>query len=611
MAADSITAGLARLHNLSRPARGGYDEDIGEEIDDSTVAGGGHGSRRTEITSHRLRISHALKSFLAHNNVVSTRDAALESEGLSPALEALLDKPHIQVPAELIDRSHPLSEYFISSSHNTYLLGHQLQGQSSASAYESTLSTGARCVEIDAWDNSEDKDEPKVTHGYTLVSNIPFRAVCEAIRDVIDREAAMSVDKQGYRAAPIILSLENHCGAYGQMRLVEIMKEVWGDRLLSKAIREKGQREQDSPDDDDERVCLDELGSKIVLIVEYFFPTEGEDSNDDDSSSSSSSSEDEDEDEDERRDHLAYKARKKEAKRGGIIAELAALGVYAQSVKPRDSSWYESTTLHEGPPHHLINVSETGLQSLMPANNAKIARHNARHLMRVFPKGTRISSKNLKQVPFWGVGAQICAMNWQTFGDSMQLNEAMFSGTEGYVLKPAALRAGGDGRLNTGRRTRLRLHVAGATDVPVPPDRSPEEVRPYVTCSLVHPDDVDGRHQKRKTHHYRQHKLGLLHRGENPPPTDPLWDHVLEWEYDDNELVFLRIFVKDDVSFAENPIYAVAAVRLLYVVPGWSFIRLLDLGGHETTCSLLVKFDFEDASILKLPRGSRPRIIIE
>ncbi|KAI1111806.1 PLC-like phosphodiesterase [Nemania sp. NC0429] len=605
MAAETITAGLARLHSLSRSVRGRYydEDDIGEEIDDFTVAGGGHSARRTEITRHRLRVSHALKSFLADNNVVSARDAALESEGLSPALEALLDEPHIRVPPELTDRSHPLPEYFISSSHNTYLLGHQLQGRSSASAYEATLSTGARCVEIDAWDNAEDKDEPKVTHGYTLVSNIPFRAVCEAIRDVVDREAAQAVDTQGYRAAPIILSLENHCGARGQMRLVEIMKEVWGDRLLSKAVREKGHREQQGARGEEEQVRLDELGSKIVLIVEYFFPSAENNDGDDSGGSSSSSSSEEDENEDERRDHLAYKARKREAKRGGIIAELAALGVYAQSVKPRDGSWYEESsgggTLHEGPHHHLINVSETGLQSLMPAHSAAIARHNARHLMRVFPKGTRISSKNLKQVPFWGVGAQICAMNWQTFGDSMQLNEAMFSGTEGYVLKPAALRAGGSGKHGTGRRTRLRLHVAGATDVPVPADRGADgadEIKPYVTCSLVHPDDAEERHEKRKTRHYRRHKLGFLHRGENPPPTDPVWDDVLEWEYDDSELAFLRLFVKDDVSFAENPIYAVAAVRLLYVVPGcWRFIRMLDLRGHETTCSLLVKFDFEDA----------------
>ncbi|KAI0398979.1 PLC-like phosphodiesterase [Xylaria palmicola] len=584
--AEAITSGIAKLHTFSRSVRGKYNEDLGEEIDDLTLAGGGHSSRRTEITSHQLRISRALKSFMAQHRVVSEQDAALESEALSPALGALLDKPHIQVPAELTDRSHPLPEYFISSSHNTYLLGHQLSGRSSAAAYESTLLTGARCVEIDAWDNSENKDEPKVTHGYTLVSNIPFRAVCEVIRDVVDKEAAEAVDQQGYRAAPIILSLENHCGAYGQARMIEIMKEVWGDRLLSKAVREKGHREQET---EEEQVYLDELGSKIVLIVEYFFP----DANDDDDSSSSSSSSSSSEDEEERQGHAAYKQQKETAQKGSIIPELAALGVYAQSVKPRDNSWFEST-MTDGPHHHLINVSETGIQSLMPANSESIARHNSQHLMRVFPKGTRISSKNLMQVPFWGVGAQICAMNWQTFGAGMQLNEAMFSGTEGYVLKPAALRAGGSGRLNTGRRKKLRVHVAGASDVPLPGERDVDEIKPYVTCSLVHPDDTDGKHQKRKTKHYRQHKLGFLHKGENPLPKDPIWDDVLEWEYDDNELAFLRIFVKNDISFAENPIYAVAAVRLLYVTPGWSFIRLLDLKGHETICSLLIKFDFED-----------------
>ncbi|KAI0204887.1 PLC-like phosphodiesterase [Astrocystis sublimbata] len=582
--AHAITTGLAKLQTFSRAVRGKYDEDIGEEIDDFSVAGGGHSARKTEITQHQLRISRALKSFLVHNHVVSEQDAGLDSDALSPNLQALVEKPHIQVPAALTDRSHPLPEYFISSSHNTYLLGHQLRGRSSAAAYESALLTGARCVEIDAWDNNENKDEPKVTHGYTLVSNIPFRAVCEAIRDVVDKEAAESVDVQGYRAAPIMLSLENHCEPHGQARLVEIMREIWGDRLLSKAIREKGHREQEN---EDEQVTLDELGSKIVLIVEYPFPNEKEDKDDDTDDDSSSGNEEE------KQGRAAYKERKRTVPKGGIIPELAALGVYAQSVKPRDSSWYEST-LHEGPHHHLVNVSESGLQALLPANSERIARHNAVHLMRVYPKGTRISSKNLKQARFWGVGAQICAMNWQTFGGSMQLNEAMFSGTEGYVLKPAALRAGGSGRLNTGGRKRLRLHVAGASDVPVPPDREADDIKPYVTCSLVHPDDIDGKHQKSKTKHYKQHKLEFLHRGENPPQQDPIWDDKLEWEYDDNELVFLRIFIKDDISFAENPIYAVTAVRLLYVIPGWCFIRLLDLKGHETTCSLLVKFEFED-----------------
>ncbi|CRK20261.1 hypothetical protein BN1708_017792, partial [Verticillium longisporum] len=118
-----------------------------------------------------------------------------------------------------------------------------------------------------------------------------------------------------------------------------------------------------------------------------------------------------------------------------IIPELSELGVYAQSVKPPNNSWFDPGGQFVGPHHHLINVSESGLGAHLPAQSTHIANHNARHLMRVYPKGTRISSRNLKPVPFWAVGAQICALNWQTFGAAMQINEALFSGTDGYVLK--------------------------------------------------------------------------------------------------------------------------------------------------------------------------------
>ncbi|EXJ63652.1 uncharacterized protein A1O5_11413 [Cladophialophora psammophila CBS 110553] len=581
-----LTSRMAKLNPFSRTTRKVDDEDAGEVIDDSTVAGGGHGARESDITKHRLRVSHALRSYLVKQNVLSEEDAGLDNDNphqLTGPLHALLSKPHINVPSYVTDRSHPLPEYFISSSHNTYLLAHQLYGTSSADAYRTALNTGSRCVEIDAWDNEDNQDEPKVTHGYTLVSNVPFRAVCETIRDVIDQEAGQSASQPGYRAAPILLSLENHCDAHGQLRLVDIMKEVWADRLLSKAFRQKGHAEQQGTG---EQVTLEELGSKIVLIVEYHFPSESESDEEENSSS--------DEDEEVKLARKAYNEKKKAAPTI-IIPELAELGVYAQSVKPRDNSWYGEVGLKDGPHHHLINVSETGLRAHMPAANDKIARHNARHLMRVYPKGTRISSRNLKPVQFWGIGAQVCALNWQTFGASIQLNEALFSGTDGYVLKPAALRAGGSGTLNSGKRKILRLHVAGASDVPVPEGREPDDIKPYLTCKLYHPDIEEDDAPKRKTAHYRQHKLGLLHRGENPPPTDPVWGETLEWEYEDNELVFLRMLVKSDDSFAINPIFAVAAVRLLYVPEGWSFIRMLDLKGRETKCSLLVKFEIVDA----------------
>ncbi|KAL7935490.1 PLC-like phosphodiesterase [Trichoderma chlorosporum] len=365
------------------------------------------------------------------------------------------------------------------------------------------------------------------------------------------------------------------------------MKDVFGHRLISEPVRRKGTREQQGSG---EHVTLGDLGPKISVIVEFALPNEASDSAD-------SSNDQSDDDEQQRQARRAYKEKKKQAASSSatrIVPELAELGVYAQSVKPKDNSWYDPGQLVNGPHHHLINVSESGLSAHLPDHAVPIALHNAHHLMRVFPKGTRISSSNLRPVKFWGIGAQICALNWQTFSTSVQLNDALFNGSAGYVLKPAALRAGGSGRLGTGRMRRLRVHVAGATDVPLHEDRERDSIKPYLTCTLFSPLDLDKEFPKRKTKPYKHHKLGFLHHGENPHATDPIWDETLEWEYEDNELVFLRMLIKSDDAFARNPKFAAVAVRLSYASPGWTFIRMMDLKGKESDCTLLVKFEFED-----------------
>ncbi|CDS00652.1 related to 1-phosphatidylinositol-4,5-bisphosphate phosphodiesterase delta 1 [Sporisorium scitamineum] len=568
-----ITSNFAKLNPFSKtgaadPEGGG--DNLGEEVELDSIAGGGHAARRTKITKSELRVSHALRKFLIDEKIISAADALLDDQNAasSDALKAIVDKSHIDVPEYVRDRSRPLSEYFVSSSHNTYLLAHQLYGSSSAVAYEHVLVTGARCVEIDAWDNEDDPLEPKVTHGYTLASHIPFRSVCETMKQAIQKEEAEAQRDQSFKVAPVLLSLENHCGHAGQKRLVEIMHEVWGDLLISGPV-EKGEPAS-------EHTALDHLGAKIAVMVE-FHPSDQppvEEAHDDDDA-----------------EETANKAKRNEAKKAGIIPELCALGVYAQSVKPTNDSWYTST-LTNGPHDHLINISETGLLDLLPQHGTAIKKHNASHLMRVYPKGSRISSKNLNPVPFWGVGAQVCALNWQTFDHSVQLNEALFSGSDGYVLKPPGLRIGGDGNTSLGKH-RLTLHIAGATDLPLPKGREADDIRPYVTCTLILPNDLESQPPKQKTGTYKQHKLALVHKGPQPTPTDPLWNESLQWSFDHDELAFVRILVKSDDKFARNPLFAVAAVRLVYAAKGWRFIRLLDLKGRETHSTLLVKFDLE------------------
>ena len=117
------------------------------------------------------------------------------------------------------DMTRPLPEYLISASHNTYLVGHQLVGESTVEGYIRALLHSCRSVELDIFDG---EGEPVVYHGRTLTSKVLVRDICHAIM------------KYAFVTSPypIIISAEIHCGVAQQAQLVSIMKEAFGDALV-------------------------------------------------------------------------------------------------------------------------------------------------------------------------------------------------------------------------------------------------------------------------------------------------------------------------------------------------------------------------------------------
>uniref|UniRef100_A0A8C2L827 Phosphoinositide phospholipase C n=1 Tax=Cyprinus carpio TaxID=7962 RepID=A0A8C2L827_CYPCA len=450
------------------------------------------------------------------------------------------------------DMTQPLCHYFISSSHNTYLLEDQIRGHSSVEGYIRALKRGCRCVEVDCWDGPN--EEPIVYHGHTFTSKIFFKDVVTVLGNYafkvlfhftpsLIHTHAHTLSPPQASQYPVILSIENHCSVEQQKVMAQHLTQILGDKLLKTPLHGKFPIGLPSPEDLKGKILL--KGKKIGGLEDSM-------------------------------NGVVDDSLMGEKSKQSLSKELSDCVVYCKSVH---FSSFKHSQIHSKF-YEISSFTESKARKHIREAGAEFVLHNARQLSRVYPSGLRTDSSNFNPQDMWNAGCQIVALNFQTAGVEMDLNDGLFSqnGHCGYVLKPAFMRNiderfDPENPQNGGYKPlSLSIQVISGQQLPKVNIKEGSIIDPLVRVE-IHGVPLD--QAKQETRYIDNNGF------------NPVWYDTLQFTIHVPELALVRFVVEDYDKTSKNDFVGQFTLPFTCIQPGYRHIHLLSKDGTSIPPSSL------------------------
>ncbi|KAJ5153009.1 uncharacterized protein N7482_009487 [Penicillium canariense] len=552
-----------------------------------------------------------------------------------------------QAPAKKLDLSAPISDYFVSSSHNTYLTGNQLYSDAAATAYTSVLLRGCRSVEIDVWDGeSEDSDssdgesssdssshshgEKSGTSSMKIKEKIKSktetlqnsskglsRSVSTRLSDALRRKITEKPEPAtAVTTAKDALPSPSNKANLGEPRVLHGHTLTKGTSLreICYAIRDSAFVASDLPViiSFEVHCCLEQQQIMVDIMRDAWkgLLVEVQPNLEADklpkladlkrkiliktksiplTKSEGKKGTPEAPTPEEPGSPPAGLQQKKPAKPVKVLEALAKMAIYTRAYHFSHFDQPEAKV-----PVHIFSLSERACRDAHINNCDRLFEHNRSSLMRIYPFAFRVNSSNLDPAFCWRRGAQLVALNWQNLDKGMMLNHGMFSGTPGWELKPQGYRSSDSSSDSIHRHTLdLAVDVFAAQDLSLPPGQhNVKGFRPYVNCQL-HVEEPEGpvgggrddaSSDSEKSSYRRCTKSAS---GVNPDfgGQKLVFPTVTGLV---EELSFVRFKIKDD-EIGRDSLAAWACIRLDRLREGYRLVHLHDCAGEKTGGILLVR----------------------